>query len=120
MFGAVSEDEETQRHGMVYIYTSSAETVGTSVEEFKRPEIRKEYERLSNAIPIRSSALHVCLEEPDPNDGTSMASKHPALFNTMRALVILLLQHTTRVRTRVHQGTCQGRRRFFTPLCGRV
>ena len=86
---------------MVYIYTSSAETVGTSVEEFKRPEIRREYEKLHISLPIRTSAMHVCLEEPEDN---SMVAKHPALFNTMRALVILLLRHTTRVRTRVHQG----------------
>ena len=92
---------------MVYIYTSSAETIAQSVEEFKRPQTRREYERMNNSMPIRTSALHVCLESSD----TSMAAKNPAMFNTMRALVILLLRHTTRVRTRVHQGKGRRRRR---------
>lgn len=45
--------------------------------------------------------MHVCL--PAPQDSV-LAAKNPALFHTMRALVILLLQHAVRVRTRVHQG----------------
>jgi hypothetical protein len=99
-FAVISEDDETQRHGMIYIFTARADNIGISVEDFRLPETRSAYEKLSLCMPVRTSALHVCLEE---QEGSPLAVEN-ALYRTLRAFVILMLRNNTRVRTRVHQG----------------
>lgn len=108
-FSAISEDVESQKLGIVMMlnHKLSAETVGKSIEELTRPEIRPEYTKFSTSVPVRYSAVHFCLDVPD--DSSSMTAMHLALFSTMRALLISLLRHTARVRTRVHQGKGRGR-----------
>jgi hypothetical protein len=99
-FGVLSEDEETQRHGFVFIYTVMTEGIGDAVEDFQIPENRREYEKLNNCMPVRTSALHFCLDQHE----SSPSAANNILFLTLRAFVVLMLKHNTRVRARVHQG----------------
>ncbi|KAG7345161.1 hypothetical protein IV203_032692 [Nitzschia inconspicua] len=88
MYTCLAEDEETQKKGCVFIvfHPSPGSQVCSSSKE------RSFVRRLMESIPIRVSAIHICLHDD-------------ALSQVIKAVALLALGPEGRARTRVHTGS---------------
>jgi len=83
----MSEDEETQKRGVVVIAVQMGAVDSSRVD----PEMVRELPRLEKWLPLRASACHICTD-------------HPITSILWRA-VIMGVSHEARVRHRLHFGT---------------
>jgi hypothetical protein len=85
-FLVVSEDIETQKKGVIFIFSTDEKAVNM-VQDIKD---RKEYALYREGSPVRRSCTHFCL----PENNTKM--KH------IRAIMMLAMSEEERVRIRIH------------------
>ena len=88
MYMTLAEDEETQKKGCVFIvfHPSPSTQVCASAAE------REFVQRMMASIPVRVSAIHVCLHD-------DMLSK------MIKTVFLVAIGPEGRTRTRVHIGT---------------
>jgi len=86
IFQVVSEDIETQKKGVIFIF-SSDESALSSISNFAS---KKEYSLYREGSPVRRSCTHFCLPEKNPK------------MRIFRAIMMLAMSSEERVRTRIH------------------
>lgn len=98
---AVLSDVETQKKGAVGITTWHNVS---SIDDFrKRGETHK---RISDAFPIRLSAIHLCLPHQNNNNNTRSDSKpNPQLLRIIKAMFVMSIGSENRPHMRVHIGS---------------
>ena len=85
-FLVVSEDIETQKNGVIFIFSTDEKAVKV-VQDIKD---RKEYALYREGSPVRRSCTHFCLPE------NNIKMKH------IRAIMMLAMSKEERVRIRIH------------------
>ena len=88
VFQAASDDETTQRNGLVAVY-SVFET--SAVEIYRRAYHQTEAHKFFEAVPIRYSAFHCILPEG---------------LDVLKVLILNMVGKKTRLITRIHSGMC--------------
>jgi hypothetical protein len=88
---SASEDEETQKRGCVFIFFQNSPTV----QVFTDPQERQMFQRLFDTIPLRTSAIHVCLCD---------TGGEPDKFQKLQANAMDSFGTEARSRIRLHTG----------------
>lgn len=101
---AASEDEDTQKRGVVSLFYQHSSTT----RMLNDPQERVMFARLFDAIPLRISAVHVCLS----ND-----CDEPSKLQELQAYAMDSYGTDARKRTRLHTGKLSSA--FFSVLSSR-
>jgi hypothetical protein len=86
VFQVVSEDIETQKRGVIFIFSTNDD----AIELLSDPEAKKEYSVYREGSPVRRSCTHFCLPENNPK------------MSIVRAVITMAMPREERVRTRIH------------------
>jgi hypothetical protein len=87
IFQTVSEDIETQKRGVIFIFTTNDD----ALELLSDPASKKEYSMYTEGSPVRRSCTHFCLPENNPK------------MNIIRAIIMMAMSREERIRTRIHK-----------------
>eukprot|EP00536_Pseudo-nitzschia_multiseries_P017107 jgi/Psemu1/223792/e_gw1.1382.6.1 len=86
IFSVVSEDIETQRRGVIFVFSSSEE----ALRVLQDPTDKMEYAMYREGSPVRRSCTHFCLPEDNPK------------MRLIRAVMTIAMPREERFRTRIH------------------
>ena len=86
MYSVVSEDIETQKRGVVLVFSTDEE----ALQVMNDPKDREEYRLYREGSPVRRSCTHFCLPENNPK------------MRILRAVMMVAMSKEERVRTRIH------------------
>uniref|UniRef100_A0A7S4EL90 DUF6824 domain-containing protein n=1 Tax=Pseudo-nitzschia australis TaxID=44445 RepID=A0A7S4EL90_9STRA len=86
IFSVVSEDIETQKRGVVFIFSTSEKALMV----LQNPDDKVAYSMYREGCPVRRSCTHFCLPENKPK------------MRIVRAVMMLAMPRQERIRTRVH------------------
>lgn len=86
IFQVVSEDVETQKRGVIFVFSSDED----GLQMISNPSAKKEYRMYREGSPVRRSCTHFCLPENNPK------------MRTIRAVLMLAMPQEELVRTRIH------------------
>ena len=84
VFQVVSEDIETQKRGVIFIFSSDENALNVISSS------KTEYSLYREGSPVRRSCTHFCLPENNPK------------MRIVRAIMMLAMSREERVRTRIH------------------
>jgi len=86
VFQVVSEDVETQKRGVIFVYSTDE----SALQTLSHPSDKVQYTLYREGSPVRRSCTHFCLPENNPK------------MNIIRAVMMLAMPRGERVRTRIH------------------
>lgn len=86
VFQVVSEDVETQKRGVIFIFSTDED----ALQMISNTSDKTEYSMYREGSPVRRSCTHFCLPENNPK------------MRTVRAVLMLAMPREERVRTRIH------------------
>ena len=86
VFLVVSEDVETQKRGVIFIYSADE----YALQILSDPEAKKEYSLYREGSTVRRSCTHFCLPANKPK------------MNLVRSAMMLAMPTGERIRTRIH------------------
>eukprot|EP00537_Pseudo-nitzschia_pungens_P005530 CAMPEP_0172366190 /NCGR_PEP_ID=MMETSP1060-20121228/14061_1 /TAXON_ID=37318 /ORGANISM="Pseudo-nitzschia pungens, Strain cf. cingulata" /LENGTH=679 /DNA_ID=CAMNT_0013089933 /DNA_START=111 /DNA_END=2150 /DNA_ORIENTATION=+ len=86
IFSVVSEDIETQRRGVIFVFSTSEEALPL----LQHPNDKMEYTMYREGSPVRRSCTHFCLPENNPK------------MKVVRAIMMLAMPREERIRIRIH------------------
>jgi len=86
VFQVVSEDIETQKRGVIFVFSSNEDALNL----ISNPASKTEYSLYREATPVRRSCTHFCLPENNPK------------MRVIRAIMMMAMSREERVRTRIH------------------
>jgi len=86
VFQVVSEDTETQKRGVIFIFSSD----DNGLDLISNSASRKEFTLYREGSPVRWSCTHFCLPENNPK------------MRIVRSIMMLAMSREERVRTRIH------------------
>jgi len=87
IYGLASDDEETEKSGLVLIIAPTSEQQSVS-----DPEEHLEVAKFAQSMPVRFAAIHICLPDEGP------------VFHLVRATLVLLFASDQRIRVKFHTG----------------
>eukprot|EP00535_Pseudo-nitzschia_heimii_P009271 CAMPEP_0197177844 /NCGR_PEP_ID=MMETSP1423-20130617/3306_1 /TAXON_ID=476441 /ORGANISM="Pseudo-nitzschia heimii, Strain UNC1101" /LENGTH=658 /DNA_ID=CAMNT_0042627457 /DNA_START=122 /DNA_END=2098 /DNA_ORIENTATION=- len=85
VFQVVSEDIETQKRGVIFVYSSDE----NALTLISNSASKREYNLYREGSPVRRSCTHFCLPEDNPK------------MRIVRAIMMLAMSREERVRTRI-------------------
>lgn len=102
----LAEDEESQKLGTVAIlYMRNMDLKDPIQSVWSETANRKEVLRLLGVMPIRISALHLCVPQLSTTEGSlSESSSAGTIFRWIKALLLLAIGPEGRKRLRLHIG----------------
>jgi len=86
LFQVVSEDIETQKRGVIFIFSTNND----ALELLSDPASKKEYSMYREGSPVRRSCTHFCLPENNPK------------MSIIRSVIMMAMPREERIRTRIH------------------
>jgi hypothetical protein len=102
-FDVLSQDEATQRHGLVTVLFLSPDLL----DWFLDPSLQRENDRFVQAMPVRCTAVHMCYHLK------SVTVLESAVYRAIQLLVMTLMGEEMRRVTTIHT------RKFCTHAEGR-
>lgn len=86
VFQVVSEDVETQKRGVIFVFSTSED----ALQLLSNPEAKKEYSQYREGSMVRRSCTHFCLPENNPK------------MTIVRTVMMLAMPREERLRTRIY------------------